>query len=152
MKQTPTPSGPAEDDRPWSPATLVILSLIFGLGAIVVTVRNLERLGVLEARLARFYFWATVVFLASVLLLIWSLDPHSFERSPAQQVAPLSIAAPFTVLVLQSAPFRRWRSEHPNLDTRPWFTALLPVIGMTLVTAALAVLAIQIFAFMFGRP
>ena len=151
MNRTP-PINAGPDSRPWSPLALTVLSLVFGLGAIVVAVRNLERLGFLEAKLARFYFWTTVVFLASVLLLIWSVNPHAFEHTPAQQVAPLSIASPLAVYFLQILPFRRWRLQYPAADTRPWFTAILPVVAMTVVTVALAVIVIEIFALIFGRP
>ncbi|HEV3310638.1 MAG TPA: hypothetical protein VG815_08985 [Chloroflexota bacterium] len=141
-------SGP--DDRPWSPLVLTILSLFFGLGAIVVSIRNLERMGVLDARLARFYLWGTICFLASIVLLIWSLNPHAFDTSPAQQVAPLSFGCPIAVVLIQIGAYHRWRISNPDIGTRPWFTALLPVLGMTVITAMIAVVAIEIFSAVFG--
>lgn len=138
------------DGRPWSPATLTLLSLFFGLGAVVVSIQNLQRMGVIDARLARFYFWSTVVLLASILLLIWSLNPQAFAQSPAQQVAPISVASPLAVFFMQIFSFQKWRTTNPTSGTRPWFTALTPVIAMTIVTVFLAVISIQVFAVVFN--
>jgi len=137
--------------RPWSPLALTILSLVFGLGAVVVSIRNLERLGALDPKLARFYGWATVGFLASVVLLIWSVNPSAFTHSPATQLAPLSIGSPIAVVGSQLTAFRRWRVAHPTTATRPWITAVLPVLLMTVITAVVAVLTIEVFGVIFGR-
>lgn len=137
------------DERPWSPMALTVMSLFFGLGAMVMSVRNLRRLGVIDEQTARFYSWGTVVLLACIILLIWSFNPKAFFKVPQQQLAPLTLTLPFAVFFLQIRSFRRWRADHPNTSTRPWYTALLPVIGITLITVLCAVVAIDVFGIAF---
>lgn len=132
------------DDRPWSLAALTILSLFCWPGAIVLSVRNLQYLGVYDEKTARFYAWATAAFLASLLLLTWSFDPKAFEKTPEQQALPITLLSPLVCYLIQVIPFRRWRLAHPAQPTRPWYSSILPAIVTALATIVVALAAISI--------
>jgi hypothetical protein len=149
-KWSPSVRSSAPDERPWSPLALALIALFLPEGAIVTSVRNLERLGVIHHDAARFYSWATAVLLASLIVLIWSLNPTAFERAPAQAVAPITIAAPIVSFSLQFPAFIRWRRAHPDLQSRSWMSAVLPSLIMTVVVVLLALLGIGVLSLFFS--
>ncbi|HZT97640.1 MAG TPA: hypothetical protein VFB34_12470 [Chloroflexota bacterium] len=137
--------------KPWSAITLAVLGLVFGVGALIVSVSNLEKLNVLDSRTARFFSWCTVVLLACLLLLIWSINPKGFDAQPEQALLPLSLGSPIASYLVLAPAFRRWREEHPTLPPRPWYTAVLPSLGWSLLVAALGVVLIGVFSAIFTR-
>ena len=106
------------DVRPWSPVALTLLSLVIGVGALIVAVRNLQRLEAIDSRAARFYTWATIGLMASVFVLIWSFNPKTFGHS-AGQLLPVSLGAPVACYLIQINSFRQWKQQHPDIQMRP---------------------------------
>jgi cation transporter-like permease len=136
------------DSRPWSPLALTLLSLVLGVGALIMAVRNLERLEAIDSRTTRFYTWATVALMAAIFVLIWSFNPKTFGHSAAQ-LLPVSLGAPVACYLIQINSFRQWRQLHPDAQTRPWYTSLLPMIGFALLVVVLAGIVIGILQSIF---
>jgi cation transporter-like permease len=111
-------------------------------------VRNLERLEAIDSRTTRFYTWATVALMAAIFVLIWSFNPKTFGHSAAQ-LLPVSLGAPVACYLIQINSFRQWRQLHPDAQTRPWYTSLLPMIGFALLVVVLAGIVIGILQSIF---
>jgi hypothetical protein len=136
------------DLRPWSPVALTFLSLLLGVGALIVAVRNLERLEAIDSRTARFYTWATIALMAAIFLLIWSFNPKTFGHS-AGQLLPVSLGAPVACYLMQINSFRQWRQQHPDIQMRPWYTALPLMVGYSLIVVVLAGIVIGVLQAIF---
>jgi len=124
---------------------------VLGVGALILAVRNLERLQAIDSRTARFYTWATVALMASIFVLIWSFNPKTFGHS-AGQLLPVSLGAPVACYLIQINSFRQWRQTHPDIQTRSWYTALLPMLGFALIVVALAGIVIGVLQSVFQTP
>ena len=144
------------DHRPWSPLALTLLALVLPLGAPIVAVRNLERLDAIDGRTARFYTWAAAALIASIYVLIWSFDPRMLDPNAigkhAGQLLPVSIGAPVACYMIQINSFRKWRQSHPEGEIRPWYSALLPMVGLELLVVILASVAIDVLRGIFHTP
>jgi hypothetical protein len=135
-------TAPATDTRPpWSPLSVFIITFIMPAGGAVLTIRNLQRLRLVDARQAREWIIATVVVLAlGYTGLLLATKPGPKDTLPRLDSVSALIScglATASYLVLRS-PYRAWRSQHAGART----SSPIPALGIALLYTVITVVAV----------
>jgi hypothetical protein len=131
-----------EADSPWSLALVTFIAFFLPAGGAVLAVRNMARMGEIDARRS---IELTVALLAvfaagySALLLAAQPSPSQpSDLSPAV-TALLSIGTAGGTFLFQRTDFLEWRRDHPQAQTARWYGAIGWGIVYQLLTAIIAI-------------
>lgn len=131
--------------RPWSLAVVTAITFFLPAGGAVVAIRNMARLGEIDAHRALELTVATIVVFAagySALLTVAPPDQTGASTLSPIVTALLSLGTALAAFLFQRREFAAWREAHPRSDTGHWYAA----VGWGLVYQCLtAVAAFPVF-------
>lgn len=133
---------------PWSPLLVGFITLFLPAGGIVLAIRNLHRLGQVEARVATHLVWATVAIFTvgyATLTLTAPRGADGVPRLDSNAVAFLAAALGMAAYLTLRQPFRLWRSRSSSRSANA-----LPAIGTALVYQAIVVVGVVILVLLIG--
>lgn len=112
---------------PWSPLSVTIITIFLPVGGIILTVRNMQRLGVLDQTQAWRMSVSAILISAVGLGIIFGLAPKNSNGFPMVDNSSsyaLSIAAAFVCYLAQREPFKEWRLRNADARSGPWLRAI----------------------------
>lgn len=127
MSQQPSINTDRGARPPWAPLSVSLTALLFPAGAAVLTVRNLERLGHIDAATAR-QLSAAVVGISAIgltaLVFFASRGGNGSPHIDSSVAYVLTIGVGGASYLAQRLPFRVWRTGHARSPLGHWLTAL----------------------------
>lgn len=135
--------------RPWSLALVTFIAFFLPAGGAVLAVRNMARLGEIDARRSTELTVATlVVFAAGYSALVLVAQPSSSQQpnlSPAV-TGLLSLGTAAGAFLFQRPAFVKWRSADPGGRTDPWYKAVGWGVVYQLLTLVVGIPVVLILA------
>jgi uncharacterized membrane protein len=116
-----------DSTKPWSLALVTAITFFLPAGGAVVAIRNMARLGEIDARRALELTVATVIVFAagySALLLVAQPDPNGTSTLSPIVTVLLSFGTALAAFLLQRREYVSWREAHPQSGTGAWYTAI----------------------------
>lgn len=121
---------------PWSPLAVTLFALFIPTGGAVLTIRNLQRLNGLDARVARVqvYLVVAIFSLGLTVLCLLAQDGSTTFRQPNPDASlVLSVGTALASYLVQRSPYRSWRTSNARVRTASWWRALVTTVLYTLV-------------------
>jgi hypothetical protein len=135
--------------RPWSLALVTMIAFFLPAGGAVLAVRNMARLGEIDARRSTELTVATlVVFAAGYSVLVLVAHPTSSQQPNPSPAATglLSLGTAFGAFLFQRRAFARWRNADPGRRTEAWYKAVGWGIAYQLLTLVVGIPVVLILA------
>ena len=112
---------------PWSLALVTAITFFLPAGGAVVAIRNLARLGEIDARRSLELTVATIlVFAVGYSTLLFVAQPNLTAPSNLSPTVTgaLSLGTAAAAFLYQRREYVAWRQSHPGTGTAPWYSAL----------------------------
>ncbi len=116
-----------ERPQPWSLVLVTAITFFLPAGGAVVAIRNMVRLGEIDARRALELTVATIVVFAagySGLLIVSQPDSSGAPTLSPIVTALLSLGTALAAFIFQRKEYVAWRQTHPGTDTGAWYAAI----------------------------
>jgi len=112
---------------PWSPAIILIIALFLLPGAAVLTVRNCQRLQLIDGVRARELIIAVIFMFAvglAALILVAPLDKQGVPQLNSNASIFLTVSIAAICYGVQRKAYREWRAKHASMPPAPWLSGI----------------------------
>jgi hypothetical protein len=126
---------------PWSPLSVSVITLLLPAGGTILTIRNLQRMQMIDSEKARELIIASIGVFAVGIVILLLLAPAgtSGPTTNGDTTAVLGGGMALVSYLVQRTAFRAWRLEHRTTRTGSWLAAVGTAALFSLVTLAAAV-------------
>jgi hypothetical protein len=125
---------------PWSLLSVTMIAFFLPVGGAIVTVLNLRRMNILDARQARQLVIAVVTLCAlglAVLLAAADRRTGAVPQIDSTAESVLSVGVALSSYLAQRGPYLQWRGTDGPRPTSPWLRAAGTALLFTLLTAVI---------------